>query len=308
MRARLYLIVAFLLSGGLIVLGAFLPGQIAERFDALLLDKVELQALAPGEEALSDTTPRPTTAPLINRLKLLTMSPSEVLTTWLENGGRLNNETIREALDREMDELRSRDLYPTSKVLESSSSAMLFSARADFCVAPSQPDLNAIIWQLQLSSEDFSATFYLDDESEKIISYSVRYMLSGEALFSARSGEDWLAYLGLPADGLQVTQEEDDFLKMEGGEEAKTEIVSPGEGVFSVDEKMDSAVGDSGTFMNRFRFTLAKGTSSLDFYCEQFGNKTESHFALELLLPKDEPRTGTSNQPLPHTAGPDAIR
>jgi hypothetical protein len=275
MRTRLHLLVAFLLLGGLVALGAFLPGRIAERFDVLLLDKVELQELAADEERL------PVTTPLINRIKLLAMHSSEVLTTRLETGGRLNSDTVRSVFDRELDELRSRGLYPTSEILESSSNTALFSAWAVFCVVPTQPELNAVIWELRLVDTDLSASFYFDDESEKIISYEVNYKIPGEPLFSAQSGEEWLAYLGLPSDGLQITQEEiNPPLYLEDREGVTTEINPPEEGISSVEGKIDSAVISSSIFINRFKFAIVKGTSTLDFFCEQRGDEGTSQFVL----------------------------
>jgi hypothetical protein len=251
MRTRLQLVVAFVLLGALVSAGALLPARIAEHLDGLLLDKVETQALAPDEEM----PPSPATTPLAARIRLRTLPSSEVLSTQLETGKQLNEESIGKVLGRELDDLRARGLFPVGDLFIDKTNISSFEARPVFHVVPSQPDLNGIIWEVLVADPAVSGGFYLDDESGKIISFWVTYEGPSEELISEQSGEQWLAYLELPADGLQVSQEPIMSPEAYAGEVGHFTSVDPPD--------------VSGDIVEQFNFVLPTEPFPLRFYCSQ---------------------------------------
>jgi hypothetical protein len=211
--ARLQLVLAFVLLGALVAAGTFLPARIADSLDDLLLKRVEAPA------PVSDYEAPPTATPLIDRLKLLSAPDFELMTLPLQTGGHLDREVIGEILNRELKDLRSRGLYPTTGMIEEASDAYThYTAEASLYILPAQPDINGIIWSIRLEDESSSCHFYLDDESEKLLGYSGSCEGAVEDLFSKQSGEHWVDYLGLSADSLRVTK---------GGETAAAEELPP---------------------------------------------------------------------------------
>jgi hypothetical protein len=291
MRTRLQLVVAFCLLGALVVAGAFLPARIAAHLDGLLLDKVETQALAPDEGMLL----APATSSLIGRMKLFTLPHSEVLTTQLETGERLDRDTAWKALDRELDDLRARGLYLVEAPPLDRESALSFSAGPKLWVAPARPDLSGIIWEIQYMTPELSGAFYLDDESEKIISYSVKYEGVTEKLFGEQSGERWLDYLEIDAEGLQVSQESSAVpLENAGGGSAGAGGAGGGsagggalEPLAPTAAPVDSVGSGTVGFWERFSFTLPAKLSPLRFYCGQHRDEASGVSVVEITLLND---------------------
>jgi hypothetical protein len=277
MRTRLQLLVACILLGILVAAGALLPARIAAHLDGLLLDKVEMQALAPDEGMM----PASATNSLIGRLRLLTLPGSEVLTTRLETGERLNRDAVWKALGRELDDLRARNLYLKGSPPIDKENAIVFGAEPMFCVVPTKPNLSGIIWEVEYLAPELTATFYLDDESERIISYSVRYEGLIEELFTEQSGRQWLDYLGLDAENLQVSQEDITLSHEAVGDGI---ILTPPTSV----DTSDAPVGPNPPEVwKRFAFTLPAKPSPLQFYCEQLRDKDSGISIVSITLLRD---------------------
>jgi hypothetical protein len=258
-RTKLRLALAFLLLGVLVAASTLLPARIANKLDSLLLSKVEVQALTPDTEA------PPIATPLIDRLKLLAAPPhSELIYHRLQTGEYLDEKTALEALDRELEELRSRKLYPADEVVKGSARASTRSSEPSLYLLPARPDINGIIWEIRLVSEQFTSVFYLDDESGKVLSYSLKCYGPLEGVFTEQSGELWTTYLGIAADALEVVEEAGEPLHPREEGESNTPPVSL--------EKPTSAdnVVSATDFEKHFRFTLKTKTSALEFFCEQY--------------------------------------
>jgi hypothetical protein len=299
-RARLQLALAFTLLGVLIVAGAFLPARIADSFDSLLLEKVETQTL------VSDYEIPPIATPLIDRLKLFETSDSDLMILPLQTGGHLDKETIGKTLDRELEDLRIRGLYPTEEMIEGASSAQTwYTADANLYIRPARLDVNGIIWTIALEGESFAAKFTLDDESEKVLGYSITYKGPAEDMFTEQSGKRWMDYLGLSAGNLRVTEKADAASWAEGNPLPVTPPVTPPV-TFpvtpSVSENSAAAIEDSAVTENSVApkeadaeidsadctipqkhliFTLETKTSPLKFHCVQSCYEGETYFSLQ---------------------------
>jgi hypothetical protein len=261
MKARLQLIFAFALLGALVAAGALLPAQIAVRLDGLLLEKVEAQSLAPdeseneGDEGEGELS---AAVSLAERLGLFALSSPETLVIPVETGRNLSSETVREVLDRELEDLRARGLYPLSAPVASVSNIRTYST-ANFYVLPSQPNANGIIWVVRFEDKQFSAEFFLDDESEKVLGYGLSYEGASEDLFVEQTGVLWMEYLGLPTDGVQVR-----------GQELAPPLES--------DDSAQSLV----LVQKRFLFTQEINGTALEFTCGQSSDGTWNSFSLSV--------------------------
>jgi hypothetical protein len=288
MRARLRLALAFALLGTLIMAGAFLPARIADSFDSLLLEKVEAQTL------VSDYEVSPVATPLIDRLKLFATSDSDLMILPLQTGGHLDKETIGQTLDRELENLRIRGLYPTAEMIKGTSSAQTwYAADAHLYIRPARLDVNGIIWTIALEGESFSATFTLDDESEKVLGYSITYKGSAEDMFTKQSGELWMDYLGLSADNLRVTEKGDAASTPEGKPLPATPPVPENSAATIEDSvvlenssapkevEVDSA--DCAIPQKHLVFTFETKTSPLKFRCVQSCYEGETYFSLQFM-------------------------
>ncbi|MDR2587757.1 MAG: hypothetical protein LBC23_05815 [Coriobacteriales bacterium] len=270
MKARLQLVCAFALLGAFVAAGVFLPAQAAARLDSLLLEKVEAFPLASDEskgeegavgDAVGDATGEaapPEAAPLAEGLGLLALSSPETLVIQVETGRNLSSETVMEVLNREVDMLRARGLYPLSDTVATVSGARS-SAIANFYVRPSQPDANGIIWVIHLEDKQFSADFFLDDESEKVLVYWLSYEGAFEDLFAEQVGKQWLEYLGLSADGLEVKEDS-----------------------FEPPLESDASALPLVRTSRRFWFTQETNGAPLEFYCEQSTNGMRHSFSLSI--------------------------
>jgi hypothetical protein len=272
----LQLALAFVLTGVFIAAGAFLPARIAEAFDSLFLRKIEVQTLAPEDEML------PVATPLINRLKLLSAPSSELETLPLKTGGYLDDKTVRDVLDRELEELRARSLYPEYTSLKETNTDIY--AEAGLYVLAGQPNINGIIWRIEFANDAFACHLCLDDESGKILSYSIRYNhVSPRDFFTERSGERWMEYLGLESDKLRLL-EETDGQSVDG--------VEPDSFAPSVSLSDTLVFGKTDVFtdpitvtipITRFRFLFEAGTSPLEMYCEQFNDDVGTLISLRIV-------------------------
>jgi hypothetical protein len=275
-RSMLQLALAFALTGALIAGGAFLPARIAEAFDSLFLRKVEVQALAPESEVLSVATP------LINRLKLLAAPHFELASLPLQTGGYLDEKTVWEALDRELEELSARGLYPSAASFAETKGVV--HAEASLYVLAGQPNVNGIIWRIEFANDNFLGQVCLDDESGKILSYSIRYnYVWSKGFFTERSGERWMEYLGLESDKLRLLEETDG----QSADGAKPDSFAP-----SVSLSDTLAFGKTDVFtdpitvtipITRFRFLFEAGTSPLGMYCEQFNDDVGTLISLRIV-------------------------
>jgi hypothetical protein len=288
LQTRLHMALAFVLLGVLVAAGAFLPARIAERLDGLLLEKVEVQALAPDEVAPSVTTS------LIDRLKLLSASPFELATLPLKTGGHLNEQTAQDAFGRELEELRARGLYPPPNAPSS------VKAQAGLYALTGQPDVNGIIWTIDFEVPYCSGRAYLDDESGKILSYTVKYDTPSVNLFTAQSGELWMDYLGLATDRLRLTEETGEPSENDTDYGLDEPAFSLGGSL--VFEKTDALVGI--VLEKRIRFLLETGGSPLEISCEQFGDGRAAVASLRVASSKkDAPSTVIQQKP-PETDQP----
>jgi hypothetical protein len=258
MKARLQLIFAFALLGALVAAGALLPAQIAARLDGLLLEKVEAQPFAPDENKDEGEAEPPAAASLAERLGLFALSSPETLVIQVETGRNLSSETVLEALNRELDDLRARGLYPLSAPVASVSNIRAYST-ANFYVLPSQPDANGIIWVIRLEDKQFEAEFFLDDESEKVLGYGLSYEGASEDLFVEQTGTRWMEYLGLPADGVQV-EGQNLVPPLESDDPAQPVVLA----------------------QKRFLFTQEINGTALEFTCGQSSDGTRNSFSLNV--------------------------
>jgi hypothetical protein len=273
-RSILQLALAFVLMGALIAAGAFLPARIAESLDGLFLRKIEVQALAPEDEM------PPVATPLINRLKLLSVSQFELETLPLKTGGYLDEKTVLDVLDRELEELNARWLYPGP--MSPKERAKSVRAQASLYVLAGQPNISGIIWLIDFEDDYFSGRICLDDESGKILSYSIIYTYaSARDLFTERSGERWAEYLGLNSDNLRLAEETDE--SSVNGLEHLHEAATVSLGDSFVIGKTDIYAGIVPE--KRFRFLLEAGTSPLEIYCEQFNDERIMSFSLRIVSP-----------------------
>jgi hypothetical protein len=310
LRAKVQLTLAFILLGALIAAGAFLPARIANSFDSLLLDEIEVQALIPDDGLPSVTTP------LIDRLKLLATPPSKLMVLPLQTGGHLDKETIGKILDRELDDLRARGLYPTNEMAQVSLGAHVpYTAEVSLYLLSTQPDVNGIIWEISFSDELFSSRFYLDDESEKVLGYSVTYQGPAEDVFTEQSGERWMDYLGLTVGKLQVTKETGESATANGKHTLDAPDVSGDSAASSDDAAVSpkSAVASDGAVTiettileKRFRFTLETKTSPLEFCYEQYRSGEMRSISLRIVSSK-QPNQLLSPLEETHTATPAAV-
>jgi hypothetical protein len=305
-RSILQLILAFVLLGAVIAAGAFLPARIAESFDGLFLGKVKVQQLAPEDEM------PPVTTSLVNRLKLLSRPYSELVWLALKTGGYLNETTVLDVLDRELDELCARGLYPRHASLNETKSDVY--PMASLYVLAGQPNVNGIIWQIDFVNDAFSGRIHLDDESGKILSYSIKYdSVLPMDLFTEQSGERWVEYLGLNSDNLQLVDETGKPLAADQESALDKELNTPVTPIYpdgvlgnSVLPGYDSIV-DGANSGKRLRFTVETGSLPLEFYCEQFGNERAAVFSLRVISPRTETSSIILPEELPKTDSVDSL-
>jgi hypothetical protein len=279
-RSRLQLALAFVLMGAVIAAGAFLPARIAESFDGLFLRRIEVQALVPEDEVL------PVAAPLINRLKLLSAPHFELARLPLQTGGYLDDKTVRVVLDRELEELSARGLYPGHAPLTETKGVVR--AEASLYVLAGQPNVNGIIWQIEFENDSLSGRICLDDESGKILSYLITYhnKIPSFDLFTEQSGERWMEYLGLDSNNLRFVEEKYDWSTDGAVPDSFAPSISLSDTIVFGKTDLSSNVIIIPT--TRFRFLFEAGASPFEMYCEQFNDDVVTTVSLRIVSSKGE--------------------
>jgi hypothetical protein len=182
----------------LVVIGTFLPGELASRRDRLILGQIREEPLDDAE--ISDYI----NVSMVDKVSLL--GPADSLTLVpLITGAVYDQDSIREKFTAELIKLNTLGLLP----LPDSGEMSGFRANVILRVKNDAPAINMIVWEINIRSEEVSGVFYLDDQTGKILSYNIEGKSFERISYDESAVAKWAAYLGADVKNIKKSVQND---------------------------------------------------------------------------------------------------
>ena len=218
-----------------IVAGALLPGEWAMSRDRLILGQIHSEPLDAAE--LSEYV----NISMVDKVSLLGQAVGTFLVS-LQTGAAYDPDTVEGKFIEELRRLHTLGFFPLPRSgrPESIRSAVTLHIQND------APAINTIVWEISMRFDSFAGVFYLDDQTGRILSFSLSGAGSDDWAYEEDMVRRWASYLGADVRNIRKDRQTD-----EGGEENviealyRFELVS---GARSVSGQMSSMIdeGDDG--------------------------------------------------------------
>ena len=182
----------------LVVIGTFLPGELASRSDRMILGQIRSEPLDDAE--LSDYV----NVSMVDKVSLL--GPAESLTLVpLTTGAVYDQDSVRERFNGELAKLSDRGFLPMPETGGFSG----FRANVILRVKKDAPAINMIVWEISARAQDVSGVFYLDDQTGKILSFNIEGKRFERIRYDESAVADWAAYLGADVKNIKKSNQDD---------------------------------------------------------------------------------------------------
>jgi hypothetical protein len=186
MRSTEYVLVAT--SVALFIIGGtILPGVLAAGRDKIILGQVQSVPLDAAE--LSDYV----NISMVDKADLMGQASGTATYVPLVTGAGYGRDSIRTKFHEELDKLHDMRFYPIPADDEWRS----FRSGVTLYILNDAPAISMIVWEISVRADNLSGTFYMDDQTGKIMSFS----FSGDGYDTLAYTEDmvrsWGAYLGV---------------------------------------------------------------------------------------------------------------
>jgi hypothetical protein len=172
----------------LIAAGAVLPGELALGRDRAILGEVHVEPLDTAE--LSEYV----NISMVDRVGLLGQRAGTNLVP-LKTGAVYSQDSVRRKLVEELEKLYEMRFYPLPVAGEFRG----FNAVATLYIQNDGPARNMILWEIDMRTDNLSGQFHLDDQTGKILSFSVSGSGFSDCDYSGEMIDAWANYLGVDA-------------------------------------------------------------------------------------------------------------
>ena len=169
----------------MIVAGAILPGEMAAGRDRLILGQVYSEPLDAAE--LSDYV----NISMVDKVSLLGQAAGVSLLP-LKTGAVYDPDSIRARFTGELEKLFMLGICP----LDEEAGPGGVSAAATLYILNDAPAISAIVWKVDTRADTVRGEYYMDDQTGKILSFSLSGSGFGEWVYEEGTVSAWAAYLG----------------------------------------------------------------------------------------------------------------
>ena len=169
----------------LIVAGAILPGEWAMRSDRLILGQVHSEPL--DEAELSDYV----NISMVDKVSLLGQTSGTFLVS-LKTGAVYDPDTVGNKFTEELKRLHDLGFFP----LPGSGKPETMRSAATLYIQNDAPAINTIVWEISMRLDPIAGVFYMDDQTGKILSFTLSGTGSGDWSYQEDMAGRWASYLG----------------------------------------------------------------------------------------------------------------
>lgn len=169
----------------LVVAGLFLPVQLAAGSDQKILGQVQSQPLDQAE--LSDYV----NVSMVDKVSLLGQAKGTSLVP-LKTGSNYDQDTVKAKFFEELEKLYELGFFPLPVTGEYKS----LNPGVTLYIQNDAPSISMILWEINFRVEGLTATFFMDDQTGKILSFDMRAGTYNDCIYTQDMAEAWAAYLG----------------------------------------------------------------------------------------------------------------
>ncbi len=180
----------------LVVAGLFLPVQLAAGSDQKILGQVKSQPLDQAE--LSDYV----NVSMVDKVSLLGQAKGTSLVP-LKTGSNYDQDTVKVKFFEELGKLYELKFFPLPVTGEYKS----FNPGVTLYIQNDAPAISMILWEISFRAEGITATFFMDDQTGKILSFDMRAAAYGDCVYTQEMAAVWAAYLGTEVKNIGKTEE-----------------------------------------------------------------------------------------------------
>ncbi len=169
-----------------VLAGIWLPERFFGYSEKTELEQIQTEAIEPySVEEQNSTT-------LLQKIELLNKYPLDTVQVTLSTGDYYDAATANEKCLEELATLKELGILPDIDFTKNISMAIMVSLYID----KNDPSLRATCWQITLEDESFFGTFFMDDETGKILQF-VFLMPDNTVEIDRNKIMQWGDYLGL---------------------------------------------------------------------------------------------------------------
>lgn len=189
----------------LVVAGLFLPVQLAAGSDQKILGQVQSQPLDQAE--LSDYV----NVSMVDKVSLLGQAKGTSLVP-LKTGSNYDQDTVKVKFFEELERLYELGFFPLPVTGEYKS----FNPGVTLYIQNDAPSISMILWEINFRVEGLTATFFMDDQTGKILSFDMRAGTYNDCIYTQDMAEAWAVYLGTEVKNIGKAPEGLEAEKQEG--------------------------------------------------------------------------------------------
>ena len=180
-----------------IAAGAILPGEMAAGRDRLILGQVYSEPLDATE--LSDYV----NISMVDKVSLLGQATG-VSQLPLKTGAVYDLDSVRTKFVNELEKLHALKLCP----LDTEAGPGGISVAAALYIQNDEPAISAILWKIEVRADAVHGEFFMDDQTGKILSFSLSGSGFDDVVYHDGAVYDWAAYLGADVRNIRKINQE----------------------------------------------------------------------------------------------------